>query len=304
MSEVKAGLTYDSVEVGADLGAISYAMTEEKLESFRHATGDPGALYPTIATKDFFYLLGNRYQVGLMLHAKHESFYQRPPAPGIQVHVTGRVVDKYVRRGRAFVVVESLSQDGAGQVLVRSRTTFLPLAEPGAVGRDGDAGEKREEGGPAVAGRQPRPIAAGGLVVGEMIGPIRRRLTPETMEEFERCSELIVERPRRESIHVNPDLARQAGQSAPVASGMHSVAHLGHLLRDALGESWTLGGHIAVNHVKPLHAGDELSAQARMAGVLEGTAGPRLAFEVWCEDDLGNRTTVGTADVALDGKPT
>ena len=120
------------------------------------------------------------------------------------------------------------------------------------------------------------------------------------MEEFERCSELIVERPRRESIHVNPDLARQAGQSAPVASGMHSVAHLGHLLRDALGVAWTEGGHIAVNHIRPLHPGDELSAQARMAGVLEGPAGSRLAFEVWCEDGEGNRTTVGSADVALE----
>ena len=289
-------LTFDDVDVGQDLGTLSYAMTEEKLRHFRSATGDPGALYPTIATKDFYYLLHNRFRVGLMLHAKHDSSYVRPPAPGIQVRVRGRIADKYVRRGRPLIVVESISEDDAGQLLVRSRTTFLPLGE-------GEGGGRSDHGGPGAERPDPEPAGAGALKPGVVLGPLTRHLTTELMEEFERCSELIVERPRRESIHVNPDLARQAGQPAPVASGMHSVAHLGHLLRDALGDAWSNGGHLVVNHVRPLYAGDELTAHAVVTGVVEGSTGRRLLLDVWCQNAGGYKTTVGSADVALADLP-
>ena len=299
--EAGVRLEHGAVAVGEDLGSIEYGISDQKLARFRSATGDPGALYPAIASKDFYYLLGNRYEVGLMLHAKHESWYRRPPVPGCRVVVRGRVVGKYVRRGRGYVVVESESSDESGDLLVRSLTTFHPI-EPEGGARPGAARSTPERDSASVV-PPPLPMArrgpTAGHQIGELIGPLRRLLTAERMEEFERCSENIVDRPRRESIHVNPGLARQAGQTAPVASGMHSVAHLGHLLRDAFGDAWTRGGHLAVSHIRPLHAGDELIAMARVTGTFDGPDGPRLSLDVWCESGLGQKSTVGSADVAI-----
>ena len=285
-------LTFASANIGTDLGSLEYMLSAEKLNLFRIACGDSGALYPTIATKDFYYLLQNRFTVGLMLHAKHESTYLEPPPLGERLKVTGRIVDRYVRRGRGFVVVESFTTAGASQPIVRSRTTFLPL--------DGQANLPADQ--PDRIDPTPvelREVGVSGHRPGDYAEPMRRRLTRDGMVAWERCSETVIDRPLRESIHINAELAEDAGQSAPVASGMHTVAHLGHLLRELLDGAWTYGGHLAVNHIRALHAGDELVARARVAGVYTTPEGERLRLEAWCEDGSGNTSTAGTADVAV-----
>jgi acyl dehydratase len=285
-------LTFESAEVGTDLGSLDYMLTEEKLNLFRRACGDPGARYPTIATKDFYYLLQNRFAVGLMLHAKHESNYVEPPALGQRLTVTGRVVDRYVRRGRGFVVVESVTTGEAGKTVVRSRTTFLPLDGQAEL----PANQPDRVDPPPVKVRR---VGIAGHEPGTTTEPMRRQLTSEGMVAWERCSETVVGRPPRESIHINAGLAEDAGQSAPVASGMHTVAHLGHLLRELLGDAWTYGGHLAVRHVRALHAGDELVARARVTGVYGTDGEERLLLDAWCEDARGNPSTVGTADAPV-----
>jgi acyl dehydratase len=215
--------------------------------------------------------------------------------------VTGSVTEKYIRRGRGFVVVATVTVDEHGRHLVDSKTTFLPLEAGGPVRSEADrTGSSSTE---AVGERPLEPQMADGYWMPSSLGPLIRRLTLRRMQEFERCSEFIVNRPQRESIHANPDLAKQAGQTAPVASGMHSVAHLNHLLRRAFGESWTTSGHLAVKHVRPLHAGDSLSARAVVTGALEAPSGPRLQLDIWCEDAEGHQSTVGTADLAIAAPP-
>lgn len=118
-------LDFDEIQVGEQYGPLEYVLTPEKLETFRKVVGDPDAVYPTIASKDYSNLLRSKYDEVGLINAKHESWYSSPPRPGERITTRGHLADKYVRRGRAYVVVETHSVGDDGRQLVRSKTTLL-----------------------------------------------------------------------------------------------------------------------------------------------------------------------------------
>jgi hypothetical protein len=129
----KPEFDYDAAEVGEEYGPLEYTLTAEKLELYRRAIGDPEAIFATIASKDYANLLRTRYTLGEVVNARHETRYHRPPEVGERVRITGRLVDRYVKRDRPFIVIETISRDAAGEALVESRTT-LALGRPKAGG--------------------------------------------------------------------------------------------------------------------------------------------------------------------------
>jgi hypothetical protein len=126
-------LDFDSVAVGETFGPLDYVLTDEKMELYRRAVSDPSATFATIASKDYAVLLRSRYELGRVVNAKHESRYSRPPEIGALISTQGRLIDKYERRGNRFIVMETTSTGGAGEVLVVSRTTLM-LGNPKEAG--------------------------------------------------------------------------------------------------------------------------------------------------------------------------
>jgi hypothetical protein len=61
------------------------------------------------------------------LHAAQSYELLDPAFPGKRIVVTGRVVDKYEKSGRVWVVAEALSADEDGRPILRSRATFCWL---------------------------------------------------------------------------------------------------------------------------------------------------------------------------------
>jgi len=57
--------------------------------------------------------------------AKSEHEFLKPMKVGGRIFIRGKVVDKYVRRGRNYVVSECETVDEAGEVLLRSRETSV-----------------------------------------------------------------------------------------------------------------------------------------------------------------------------------
>lgn len=118
-------LEFDALEVGEEYGPLEYVLTDEKLSTFREVIGDPEAVYPTIASKDYSNLVRTKYEETGFINAKHESWYHSPPSPGERITTSGRLADKYVRRGRAYIVMETRSVGSDGRELVRSKTTLM-----------------------------------------------------------------------------------------------------------------------------------------------------------------------------------
>lgn len=100
---------------------------------------------------------------------------------------------------------------------------------------------------------------------------------------------------RPKSIHTDPAWARQKGFRAPLAQAMMSTAYVSELMTRFLGAGFVKGGTMSMVFIKPVFAGDRLTVR----GVIkekqpEGDA-TRVVVEVWCENQHGVKTAVGTA---------
>ena len=122
-------LDYEKLEVGEEYGPIEYKLTAAKLDLYRMAVSDPDAIFATIASKDYANLLRTRYTLGEVVNARHETRYHHPPALNEVIRTSGRLVNRYLKRERPFIVVETVSSGEGGRLLVESRTT-LALGRP------------------------------------------------------------------------------------------------------------------------------------------------------------------------------
>ena len=65
-----------------------------------------------------------------------EFQFVEPIRVGMCVQTRGKVVDKYERRGKPYMVTEYVTEDETGQVLVRGQFTQMIIPEPEASHAD------------------------------------------------------------------------------------------------------------------------------------------------------------------------
>jgi acyl dehydratase len=116
---------FETLTVGEQLPSLCYEVTQAKLAAFQEATSDPAAAMVTIAAKEYAYTLWAAYDEVLSVNAKHEAWYRQPPVPGDVITATATVADKYVRRGRRYVVIATQSTNQAGVEICHNRVTLL-----------------------------------------------------------------------------------------------------------------------------------------------------------------------------------
>ena len=116
---------YRELSIGEQLAHLEYVLTEDKLRLFQEAVDYSGASFPSIAVKEYIGVLTGKYGPIPVISAKHKDRYFSPPRPNKRVQVTGWVRDKYQRRGRSWLVVETFAVDEDGREIIRSEHTFL-----------------------------------------------------------------------------------------------------------------------------------------------------------------------------------
>ena len=133
------------------------------------------------------------------------------------------------------------------------------------------------------------PLAVEELAVGQELEPVVKHMSLEKMS-----------RPLMSGsnpIHFDPDFAKQVGLPAPIATGVMSSAYLCEMLTGAFGVAWVRGGSLDVKFIRPIYAGDTVTARGRVAAKTETSTGVRVSLDVWCETQRGELVTVGTASV-------
>jgi acyl dehydratase len=130
-------LTYEAVQVGEEFVSDPHLVTPEDVETYAFAVDDEhpwfsGAspfggpiAHPTLLGNQALRLRHSRYIVHAGLHAKMEFEFREPIRPGARVRSRGRVVDKYERRGKPYMVTEFETAAEDGTVLVRGRFTQM-----------------------------------------------------------------------------------------------------------------------------------------------------------------------------------
>jgi len=102
------------------------------------------------------------------------------------------------------------------------------------------------------------------------------------------------------SIHTDEAWARAKGFRAPLAQAMMSTAYVSELMTRFLGAGFVKGGTMSMVFIKPVYAGDRLTVHGVVKERRAEAAGTRVVVEVWCENQDGEKTAVGTASGLLE----
>ena len=149
---------YDEIELGKVLGEMEWVVTDEMIDKQCEMDADYHVWYrlqspwgervapPQISYRPPRWLLSRTYNVR-GLFTKWEMENLRPIKPNVTLHIVARIVNKYVRKEREFIVYEAEAKDPEGNVIFRTRRTHvLDVVERTAErqGKGVDSGIKAE----------------------------------------------------------------------------------------------------------------------------------------------------------------
>lgn len=144
---------FEEIEIGQCLGSYDYRLTPSRILRHIEAAEDNHPWYgqtspfgvafisPAVCANDIFMLPGLLRDIcgqaltvpltnrAMFFHTKAELDFIAPARAGKIIRVSGKVVNKYVKRGRCWVVLESLSVDEDGREILRNRSTLSWLAQ-------------------------------------------------------------------------------------------------------------------------------------------------------------------------------
>lgn len=126
MNEQARHEVWESIPVGDDLGSLDYVMTAEMIADYRRVVDNPLAAYPTIAARHPARLFYRKYkEVMRVPNSGHDLEYFNPPIAGKRITISGRVVDKYIRREKPYLIIEATAIDEDGRLIEVSRLVGL-----------------------------------------------------------------------------------------------------------------------------------------------------------------------------------
>ena len=132
-----------------------------------------------------------------------------------------------------------------------------------------------------------RPQTGKSMQVGEELPALAKAISQRQID----CYSGV----RPHSIHTDPEWARRKGFKAPLAQALMSTAYVSQMMVQFLGVGFVKGGEISVAFIKPVFAGDTLTVHGRIKSRETEGVNTRVTVEVWCENEQGVKTMVGTA---------
>ena len=105
----------------------------------------------------------------------------------------------------------------------------------------------------------------------------------------------------RENIHNNPELAaKRLGTTYTLASGRMSITFASECLRKFFGAAvFNHTGTVNLKFLRPVKAGDTITVTGAVSGTVEIEGGTRVSVDLFCDNQDGNRTAVGTGTAVV-----
>lgn len=100
-------------------------------------------------------------------------------------------------------------------------------------------------------------------------------------------------------VHFDPEFAKSAGLPGPIATGEMSTSMMSELLARTFGPAWVRHSKLKSRYVAPVYAGDTLTIRGQIAGRVADGNQTRLDVDIWCENQNGQKVTVGEASLWL-----
>jgi hypothetical protein len=126
-------LDWDKLQEGQELPSFSYVLTQEMINDFRKGVDDPEAAFPTISHKVDVNSYHKVYRDAGSVNARCAFYCYNPPVAGKRIFVQAWIADKYLRRGKNYIVTQAVSVDEDGRLL--DRVITHELKQPSEVGK-------------------------------------------------------------------------------------------------------------------------------------------------------------------------
>ena len=131
---------------------------------------------------------------------------------------------------------------------------------------------------------------------GQTIPSVTKSITEGSILGFESTGILD-----RENIHNNPELAaKRLGTTYTLASGRMSITFASECLRKFFGAAvFNHTGTVNLKFLRPVKAGDTITVTGAVSGSVEIEGGTRVSVDLFCDNQDGNRTAVGTGTAVV-----
>jgi acyl dehydratase len=131
-------ISYNAVQVGEEVMSNDLVVKPEDLDTFAYAVDDHHPWFfenspfggpiahPTLLANQALLMRHNKFVVDAGLHAAMQFEFIEPIRVGMRVRTRGKVIDKYERRGKHYMVTEFVTtEEDTGQTLVRGQFTQM-----------------------------------------------------------------------------------------------------------------------------------------------------------------------------------
>jgi 3-hydroxybutyryl-CoA dehydratase len=132
---------------------------------------------------------------------------------------------------------------------------------------------------------------AGPITIGQVLPSLVKEVGQRKIDAYSGV------KPR--SIHTDEAWAREKGFRAPLVQAMMSTAYVSELMTQLLGAGFVKGGTMSMTFIKPVYAGERLTVHGVVTDVRPENGTTRVVVDVWCEDQEGDKTAIGTASGLL-----
>jgi hypothetical protein len=130
---MKGQENYEAIPIGMDLGTLEVKLDEaiikDRTELMQWQTkglAEKGFVPPGITISHHAQMnFAALPQMKVAIWAKSEHEFLKPMKPGGRIFIHGKIVNKYVKRGRNYMVADYETVDEEGELLMRSRETGI-----------------------------------------------------------------------------------------------------------------------------------------------------------------------------------
>ena len=240
----RPAVPFERIEPGEPVGTLEYELTEDFVGRHLRATGqepyaDPSIAPISILAAEGVNLADRFWDISESIHAGQQLEVLALPRLGDVLTVTGVARDKFVKKGRRYVVAETSTRNARGEPIARGAVTGVIVYSDGDGSGSGAAAARTAE-------PPPRPLAT--------LGPLVRSMTHEAM--------VLYEPPGEKNLHTDDEVARQAGLPAAIATGTLFLAYVFDLLHRSYGDASRVGTSLDVRIRLPVFAGDRVETTA------------------------------------------
>lgn len=294
----------DEIYVGRDYGRHDKVITPELVAHYSGSVDDHNAIYtgaspfggpvaPGLVLHSEVYEYRDHPKAGAPswylpnlygnLHARQEWELFRPLMVGDAVSARSFIADRFVKRGRDYVVNEVLYSDVEGAIAARGRThqSFLRETDNKGVVID----EKREK---EPERKQKFQVDVSGAL--EEIPALEKQISLDMCWKFSGPNK---------NYHNDKEAAIAWGFPDIVVQGMMSTCFLNEMLTSRFGVGWLAGGKMDVRLVNIVWQSDRLTCRGFVREIVPEGPRRRALLDVWVEKEDGTKVTIGTASAIV-----